>query len=44
MSSEFGIDITPDDILETLSFFDGWEDRYRYIIDLARNCRRWTTA
>lgn len=36
MSSEFGIDITPDDILETLSFFDGWEDRYRYIIDLGK--------
>lgn len=36
MSSEFGIDITTDDILETLSFFDSWEDRYRYIIDLGK--------
>ncbi|PTY36088.1 Fe-S cluster assembly protein SufE [Saccharospirillum sp. MSK14-1] len=36
MSSEFGVDITPDDILEALSFFDSWEDRYRYIIDLGK--------
>lgn len=36
MSNVFGIDITPDDILETLSFFDSWEDRYRYIIDLGK--------
>ncbi|WP_108125158.1 SufE family protein [Saccharospirillum mangrovi] len=36
MSSQFGVDITPDDILETLSFFDSWEDRYRYIIDLGK--------
>ena len=36
MSNEFGIDVTPDDILETLSFFDSWEDRYRYIIDLGK--------
>lgn len=32
----FGIDISSDDILETLDFFDGWEDRYRYIIDLGK--------
>lgn len=25
-----------DDILEDLSFFDDWEDRYKYIIDLGR--------
>lgn len=36
MSSEFGVDITPDDILEALFFFDSWEDRYRYIIDLGK--------
>jgi len=24
------------DIIETLSFFDSWEDRYRYMIDLGR--------
>lgn len=28
--------MTPDDILDTLSFFDNWEDRYRYIIDLGK--------
>lgn len=25
-----------DEIVETLGFFDDWEDRYRYIIDLGR--------
>lgn len=34
--SQFGTDITSDDILETLAFFDSWEDRYKYIIDLGR--------
>lgn len=34
--NRFGTEITPDDILEALSFFDSWEDRYRYIIDLGR--------
>ena len=32
----FGTDITSDDILEDLEFFDDWEDRYRYIIDLGK--------
>ncbi|MHA7879075.1 MAG: SufE family protein [Saccharospirillum sp.] len=36
MSTEFGVDVTADDIVETLSFFDAWEDRYRYIIDLGK--------
>ena len=34
--SQFGTDVTSDDILETLAFFDSWEDRYKYIIDLGR--------
>lgn len=34
--SQLGSDISSDDIIETLSFFDGWEDRYKYIIDLGR--------
>ncbi len=34
--SQFGTEITTDDIVETLSFFDSWEDRYKYIIDLGR--------
>ena len=34
--SEFGTDITRDDIIETLSFFDNWEDRYKYIIELGK--------
>ena len=32
----FGTTIGTDDIIETLGFFDSWEDRYRYIIDLGR--------
>lgn len=27
---------TTDDIIDTLSFFDSWEDRYRYMIDLGK--------
>lgn len=41
--TQFGIDVSADDIVETLSFFDSWEDRYKYIIDLAkkyRQCRK----
>lgn len=34
--SQFGTDITTEDISETLSFFDTWEERYRYIIDLGK--------
>lgn len=33
---EFGIDITSNEIIETLSFFDSWDDRYKYIIDLGK--------
>ncbi len=32
----FGRDITAASILEDLEFFDDWEDRYRYIIDLGK--------
>lgn len=35
-SNRFGTEITPEDIVEALSFFDSWEDRYKYIIDLGR--------
>ncbi|WP_020209397.1 SufE family protein [Gilvimarinus chinensis] len=34
--TEFGVDVTADDIVDTLSFFDGWEERYKYIIDLGK--------
>ena len=34
--SQFGTDVTSDDIIDTLSFFDTWEDRYKYIIDMGR--------
>lgn len=34
--SALGTDTTSDDIVETLSFFDTWEDRYKYIIDLGK--------
>lgn len=32
----FGSDITAADIADTLGFFDSWEERYRYIIDLGK--------
>lgn len=32
----FGSTITTEDILDTLGFFDGWEERYKYIIDLGK--------
>jgi len=35
-ANRFGTEITPEDILETLAFFDTWEDRYKYIIDLGK--------
>lgn len=28
---------TPNEIVEDISFFDDWEDRYKYIIDLGRD-------
>lgn len=34
--TQFGIDVTSTDIVDTLSFFDSWEDRYKYIIDLGK--------
>ncbi|MEE4281453.1 MAG: SufE family protein [Pseudomonadales bacterium] len=35
-TNPFGDSITASDIVENLGFFDSWEDRYRYIIDLGR--------
>jgi len=32
----FGVTISAEDILESLSFFDTWEERYKYIIDLGK--------
>ena len=32
----FGTDILDSDIVDALGFLDGWEDRYRYIIELGR--------
>lgn len=34
--NKFGTEITSGEIIEALSFFDSWEDRYRYIIDLGK--------
>jgi len=36
MNPVFGIDISADDIVDNLSFFDSWEERYKYIIDLGK--------
>lgn len=35
-ANPFGHTISSADIIENLGFFDSWEDRYRYIIDLGR--------
>ena len=35
-SVPFGRSITAEDVEETLGFFDDWEDRYRYIIELGQ--------
>lgn len=35
-SNPFGHTISSDDIVDTLGFFDSWEDRYKYIIDLGK--------
>jgi cysteine desulfuration protein SufE len=34
--TEFGIDVTAEDIIDSLGFFDDWEERYKYIIDLGK--------
>lgn len=34
--TQFGVDVTADDIVDTLGFFDNWEERYKYIIDLGK--------
>ncbi len=35
-SNPLGNTVTTTDIVETLGFFDDWEDRYRYVIDLGK--------
>jgi len=35
-NNPFGISITPEDIIDALGFFDDWEERYKYIIDLGK--------
>lgn len=34
--TEFGIEVSAEDIVDTLGFFDNWEERYKYIIDLGK--------
>lgn len=34
--TQFGIDVTVEDIIDSLGFFDNWEERYKYIIDLGK--------
>ena len=36
VENPYGTEITAADVVETLGFFDNWEDRYRYIIDLGK--------
>jgi cysteine desulfuration protein SufE len=33
----FGRSVDAEEVAETLAFFDDWEDRYRYIIDLGKD-------
>lgn len=40
----FGSRITATDIVDTLGFFDSWEDRYKYIIDLGRELPEFDAA
>jgi cysteine desulfuration protein SufE len=35
-SNPFGHSIGSEDILDTLGFFDAWDERYKYIIDLGK--------
>ena len=35
-NNPFGTSIRAEDMVDTLGFFDSWEDRYKYIIDLGR--------
>lgn len=35
-TNPFGQSITVEDIIDTLGFFDNWEERYKYIIDLGK--------
>lgn len=35
-TSPFGDAINPEEITDTLGFFDSWEERYKYIIDLGK--------
>lgn len=35
-NNPFGVSITVADIVDSLGFFDGWEERYKYIIDLGK--------
>jgi len=35
-ANPFGRSINSEDIIDSLGFFDTWEERYRYIIDLGR--------
>ncbi len=36
VENPYGTEITAADVVDTLGFFDNWEDRYRYIIDLGK--------
>jgi len=35
-ANPFGHSISAEDIIDSLSFFDDWESRYKYIIDLGK--------
>lgn len=37
-------DVSGEDVVDALSFFDGWEDRYKYIIDLGKELPEFPSA
>ncbi|MFL0801595.1 MAG: SufE family protein [Agarilytica sp.] len=43
-NNPFGSSITSDDIIDTLGFFDSWEERYKYIIDLGKELPQMSDA
>lgn len=43
-NNPFGSAITTEEVIDTLSFFDDWEERYRYIIDLGKKLPTFPTS
>ncbi|PID62894.1 MAG: Fe-S cluster assembly protein SufE [Gammaproteobacteria bacterium] len=44
MTSEFGKSITAEDIVEQTDFFDDWEEKYAFLIDLGKQLPAFNSA